>query len=994
MRWSTRLVVFAVACRMFLPAAAFAQGSVTGAVRDATGALLPGVTVEASSPALIEKVRSVVTDGTGQYRIVDLRPGTYTVTFTLYGFSPFKREGIQLTGSFTATVDADLKVGSVAETVTVTGESPIVDVQSTVQERVMAKDVIDSIPVGRGQADLAVLVPGMTSGAQDVGGQGTLALSGVAIHDGRATDQRQMVDGLTIRNVAGPGQTTNFIPDVGSSQEVTIDYAAGSAEAITGGVIFNFIPREGGNSFQGSFFGTATNSSFQGSNFTTGLQNLGLKAPNHLKDLHDYNPSVGGPLIKNALWFFSSARWQANRSYISGLWNNLNAGDLNAWTYNPDLSTQTNGSLTNNSVNTRVTWQVSPRNKVNVYYENQARSWQFASAGISPESEQNWEFPRLRTGTITWSSPISNRLLLDVRGAIHGEDIRDFWPTSPSDPFRSLIGIVEQGGLIPGLRYRGRANANDTSIAANDIITSNTSELRASLSYVTGAHALKLGVSNLWGNQVYYSYDTSTPYNFRFLNGVPNQITERQNQYEGLTGGVRSELALYAQDRWTIKRLTIGPGVRFDYAYTGWNGFHLGPAPLVPNRSIDFPDEPWYKFKDISPRLSLAYDVFGNGKTAVKVNAGRYELAVDPTSGNPISNQLVNRVTRIWTDRTSPGSPTYYVPNCDILNPQANGDCAKISDLRFGTPIPSTTYNPAILAGWNARPNNWEFSTSVQHEVVSGVGIDVGYFRRLYGNFVVTDNLALSASDFTAYSFTTPVDSRLPDGGGSLLTGLRDLNPDKVGQVNNYVTAADSLGGETEHFDGLDFSANIRTHGALLRGGVSTGRVTQDTCGIVTSHPEVTVLTTIGAVQSTTMCHIQTPFLTQAKLLATYEIPKIDVDVAVTFQSLPGPLIAANFLATNALVQPSLGRPLSSGVNATVNIVTPGTLYGERLNQLDLRFTKALRFGRGRVRVNLDAYNALNGNAIRSINVNYGSWLTPTAILDPRLYKISVQLDF
>src|SRR5580658_10139271 len=211
-------------CLVLVPATARAQSAVGGVVRDPSGAILPGVTVEAASPALIEKVRSVVTDGTGQYRIVDLRPGTYVVTFTLTGFVPVRREGIELAGSFTATVDADLKVGSVAETVIVTGESPIVDVQSAAQQRVMSKDVIDAIPVGRGQADLAVLVPGMSSGGQDVGGQSVLALSGVTIHDGRSVDQRQMIDGLTLRNVAGNGQTTNFIPDVGSTQEVTIDY--------------------------------------------------------------------------------------------------------------------------------------------------------------------------------------------------------------------------------------------------------------------------------------------------------------------------------------------------------------------------------------------------------------------------------------------------------------------------------------------------------------------------------------------------------------------------------------------------------------------------------------------------------------------------------------------------------------------------------------------------------------------------------------------------
>jgi hypothetical protein len=993
--WS--LVLACLACLVLVPAVASAQGSITGVVKDPSGAVLPGVTVEAASPVLIEKIRTVVTDGTGQYRIVDLRPGTYTVTFTLTGFVPVKREGIELTGSFTASVDADLRVGSVAETVTVTGESPIVDVQGTAQQRVMSKDVIDAIPVGRGQADLAVLVPGMSSGGQDVGGQSVLALSGVTIHDGRSVDQRQMIDGLTLRNVAGNGQTTNFIPDFGSTQEVTMDYAANSAEAITGGVIFNFIPREGGNTFRGSFYGAATNSSFQQSNYTPQLQSLGLKVPNHLKDLHDYDASVGGPVMKDKLWFFSSGRLQGDKSYVAGLWNNLNSGNPDVWNYSPNLNQQSVMVLNDNSLDTRLTWQATPRSKFNIYYNNQWRYWDFSNIALSPESTQIWYFPRDRTGTLSWSSPVTSKLLLDVRGAIHGEDIRDYYPTDPSDPFRSLISVTEQGGLIPGLTYRGRCDFSQTSIAACDQITSNTSEVKASLTYVTGAHAFKVGVGDLWGNQVYNSFDVPSETSYQFNNGVPNLITERQNLYQGLTGGVRAELGAFAQDKWTLKRFTLNPGVRFDYQYTGFNAINLGPVPLVPNRNISFPDSPWYRFKDVSPRLGAAYDVFGNGKTAIKANAGRYTQAADPTQGNPISTRLVNRVTRSWRDSAAPGSPTYYTPQCNLLNPLANGDCGTISDLRFGTPVPSTIYDPAVLGGWGVRPYNWEFSTSVQHELLPRVGVDVGYFRRVWGGFTVTDNLAVASTDFSPFRVTTPIDPRLPNGGGYVVSGLYNINPNKVGQVNNYVTSANDFGGETEHWNGVDITINARfAAGGLVRGGISTGRTVTDDCAIVTNNPQVSIVTTtLGTVQSTQMCHLQTPFLTQAKVLATYAVPKVGVDLAATFQSLPGPVIAANFVASNALVQPSLGRPLSGGAaNTTVNIVAPGAMYGERLNELDLRVTKGLRFREMRAKLNLDAYNALNGNVVRSVNPNYAAFLTPTAILDPRLFKISVQFDF
>ena len=897
-----------------------------------------------------------------------------------------------------------MKLGAVEETMTVTGQSPIVDVQSASLQRVISKDVIDAIPAGRGQSALAVLIPGMTAGGQDVGGSNNQTLSAISIHGGRGTDQRQSVDGLTVRNVAGQGNSTNTVMDVGSSQEMTIDYAAGNAEAVTGGVLFNFVPKEGGNNFSGSFFGSHTNTNFQNSNYTPELEAQGLRAPNRLKNLFDYNASAGGPIAKDKVWFYSSARFQRSENYIAGLWENKNAGDLTKWLYEADLDRQTSSFLKSNTVNTRVTWQASPRNKFNIYFDNSWRYWNASLVGVSSESEQKYDFPRLRTLTAGWSSPVSNRMLVDVRMGVRAEDIFNFYDEDPNGPYRNLIGVVEQNQVIPGigsigtLRYRGRSNTNDTGIAANDQIASGTSEIKGSVSYITGSHALKVGFTDFWGIQTYNSPELNNAYNIRLNNGVPNQITQRQNQYMGIKGGVRAEAGIFIQDRWTVSRLTVNAGLRYDYNHTGWDEYTFGPGPLVPNRNFTIPKSDFYKFHDLMPRVGAAYDIFGTGRTALKLNIGKYGLAPDPTSGVPARDRIVGRVTRSWTDADGD-----FVPDCDLINPLAQSPattgsidtCGQISDLRFGTAVPSQAYDPAILTGWNARPNNWEFSTSVQHEVVKGLGVDVGYFRRSYGNFVVTQNRAVTPADFTAYSIPVPVDSRLENSGGTL-GGLFNVNQNKFGQVDNYVTAADNFGGQTEVFNGVDLNADARLGGVTVRGGISTGKVTQDTCEIVKTHPEVTVTTTIGTVQSADQCHVVTPFLTQVKLFGIYNVPKIGVGIAATLQNLPGPLVAANYIATNAVIQPSLGRPLSGGVaNATINLVTPGTMYGERLNQLDVRLSKDFRFGARRlIRANLDIYNVMNSSPVRSVNSAYASWLVPTAILDPRLFKISAQLDF
>ena len=261
-------ILFVLMCLLIVPAAASAQGSIAGTVKDASGAVLPGVTVEASSPVLIEKVRSVVTDGTGQYKIVDLRPGPYVVTFTLTGFSTFKRDGIELTGSFTASVNAELKVGAVAETVTVTGESPMVDVQTTTKQQVLAKEIIEALPTSRNYVTLARIVLGTTGAGgalNDVGGSALGDVgSNMTVHGSASTDQRITVNGVSVMTLQAGGSLGGQQPDPGSASEVSVDTSSLSADLPSGGLRINFIPRDGGNRFSNSTFFTFSNSSLQG----------------------------------------------------------------------------------------------------------------------------------------------------------------------------------------------------------------------------------------------------------------------------------------------------------------------------------------------------------------------------------------------------------------------------------------------------------------------------------------------------------------------------------------------------------------------------------------------------------------------------------------------------------------------------------------------------------------------------------------------------------
>src|SRR5688572_14674134 len=594
---------------LLVPSFAHAQASIAGLVKDASGAVLPGVTVEAASPALIEKTRTAVTDGSGQFTVIDLRPGTYTVTFTLPGFSTVRREGIVLTGSFVATVNADLRVGTVEETITVTGETPIVDVQSTKQQRVMDAELIASIPTGRSLANIAALIPGVVAwssrGLNDVGGTDNLQNTYMSIHGGRQYDQRTLIDGILIGNILGTGTSTNFTADMGSTQEVTIDTSGGTGDQTTGGVKINYVPRDGGNTFRVSLFATGVNSSFQGDNMTPELVVRGLRQPNRLKQSYDVNPTGGGPIVRDKLWFYSATRFQTNQNYVAGIYDNKNAGNVNSWVYDPDLSSQGLFAIVQKSANTRITWQANERNKITGFFEKQWRTWDDGAAGTAPEAFTRYRFPRNQIALFGWTSPMTNRLLFEARGAYHAE----IWANAATDEVlsnsRQLIPVQEQGGAIPGLLYRSLYGTYPRQEAPAIM------QGQASVSYVTGSHAFKAGFDLLQGTHTNPVTGNDFGLRYRFNNGVPNLITMDAVPFENKWN--LREIGFYAQDKWTVNRWTMNYALRVDTYATTFPASHLGPGTLLPQRDISFPETPFYRFKDDSPRLGVAYDLFGNG---------------------------------------------------------------------------------------------------------------------------------------------------------------------------------------------------------------------------------------------------------------------------------------------------------------------------------------------------------------------------------------------
>ena len=977
-----RLLFAVVACLVLAPAAAFAQATISGTVTDASGAVLPGVTVEAGSPALIERVRSVVTDGNGQYRIVDLRPGAYTVTFTLPGFSTVRREGVELTGSFVATINVDMRVGALSETITVTAETPTVDVQSATRQRVMDTEVIESIPTGRNTFALGVLVPGVIAQnaggtlVQDVGSARIDAALGLAIHGSRQSDQTILFNGVSTSAQASSGYATRTTFNPIAVQEVTFDYSAVNAEVGQGGVRINMIPKDGGNVFAGTFHVNFATPGMQGSNSSDRLRQAGLGAPDRLRTNWDVNAGLGGPIRRDRLWFYVSGRFQEASNYVAGIFENKNANNPNVWTYEPDATKQGYTGFSGNSGDLRLTWQANQKNKLGLAWTYQVNCGcpQVVSATVSPEADQRATFPEQQKLLFDWTSPVTNRVLLEA-GFLQSYGVSVRSPIAGLNP--QMITVVEQS---TGLKYRGP----DPGLRWQD---NESNHLRAAVSYITGAHAMKLGLTQTWGYFFQTTYAVQ-PLSYRFNLGVPNQLTMAAVPYSERTQTDR-DLGIFAQDTWRMGRLTLGLGVRYDYYGNSQPEQHLGPTQFTPGRDVRFPASSNLSWHDLTPKLTSAYDLFGTGKTAVKVSLNRYveSLAAGaglPAAVNPLSN-IVNSTTRSWNDLNRD-----FVPNCDLLAPGANGECGALANLAFGTVRPGVAYDPGLMHGWSRRGFNWEFAAGVQHEIMPRVAVDVGYFRRWFGNFQVTDNRAVGPSDFNTFSITAPSDPRLPGGGGYVISGLSDVSPAKFGQVDNFVTLAKNYGTQTEMWQGIDLTMNARPRsGLLVQGGISAGRTVRDSCEILRQLPETNPVNPY--------CHVETPFLNQVKMLGSYTIPKVDLQIAGTFQSFDAPQngIIANYVATTTAVAPSLGRPLSGGTaNVTVNLIDPLSVYGDRVNQLDLRVGKILRVGTTRTRLALDLFNALNAAPVMTENPNYAAFRRPTSIMTARFAKVTMQFDF
>jgi hypothetical protein len=996
-RFALRMILGFTSLILF-PTAIFAQGGIAGQVTDSSGAIMPGVTAEASSPALIEGVRTAVTDGQGRYQITDLRPGVYKVTYTLPGFRTIVREDIELTTGFTATVNIQMAVGAVEETITVAGAAPVVDVQSVTTQTVMTREILDTVPTGRNIQAIGILIPGtglqVGGGASynvDVGGSAGMQQSPLAYHGN--TNSVQQVDGIRFNNMEGAGQYSGMYWNDGMIQEIQYTTSGDSAETQAGGVRINMIPKEGGNTFRGTVVGNFTYDKWHSDNLDQRLKDRLLQSVGKIQRIWDFNPSIGGPLVRDRLWFHYSLRnWGVNRT-VPGSFSEI------------DLNRQSIDDSYINSNVLRLTWQIDDKNKLGAHYDRNHKyrgHWGLAS-NVSEEAAAIEDMPQSFNASVKWTSTITNQLLAQAGIGLYTQQYREIYepelPTAPGqavhtfpitnrryDPYFTNVDI---GGvnLVRGA-FRG----------GNILHISGVRNYIGSLSYVTGSQSFKAGIQYQEGVSRQHDYYNGAM-EIRWLNGAPSQALLRavpRNAAENIR-----DLGLYVDERWTINRLTLSGGLRFDY-FNGYAPEQWSPAGPFISARMTPRVENIPNWRDINPRLGVSYDLFGNAKTALKFTMGRYvdQAVAAPTRGLNPMRQISDTDTRAWLADTNGN----MIPDLNELGPTGNA--------RFGTIVQSVRFDPAYVDGFGARPGHWNYHGSVQHELRPGLGVSATYsFVKLFNTLLPAsraaanfgrspDNLRWTPADFDEFTIVVPDDPRLPaDIRGTTITGLYVIKDASRPLVDDYRSFAKNYGDHKEAYNGVDLNINWRMgNGGNLGGGMTWGNSHINDCYVV---DDPTQLRFCDRNVDPNSGLVRGGF--QVKLLGSYPL-LAGWQLSGSLQSVRGPEITAAWTSRdfNGTIRfPNTARPsLGATPSITVQLIEPGTMYDDRLVQLDLRGAKTFGRGANRVRVMIDLYNALNNNAVlqRSafggLDVYGANWGRPLGILEGRLFKIGAQLDF
>ena len=954
------LTFLALVCVVGMPAVARAQSAISGVVRDTSGAVLPGVTVEAASDALIEKTKTVTSDGQGRYQIVDLRPGQYVVTFTLPGFNTVRRDGVELPSNFTAQINADLRVGALEETVNVSGASPVVDVQNAVQQTVLSRAVLDAVPTGRSVPTLGALMVGARLALPDVGGTSSMQNRDLTVHGSDGRDTTFQVDGMTLNGIEGDGSVQSYFNDA-MFEEVSYQTSAISAEVSAGGVRANMIPKDGGNTFKGTLFFSGANSNLQ-SNNSDDAKALGLIAPDALNKVWDLNVSEGGPIRKDRLWFFASYRDWGVYQYIANSFFGWGPKGPNIAGTSP-TGEQTIDDASIRSGMVRLTSQFG-KHKVAAYldrirkyrgHENSAG----AGVVIAGEATDIRAPKQYYTTEGKWTSTYSSRLLTEVGYAINNESY-DLTPVAEG------VGVIPRRDITLNTLY----GSYDGGVYYREPIRR---FLMGSASYVTGSHAVKAGVQFQNGYFWRQRREVADLVQ-RYRNGLPDSVLVHNTPGDS-RANMNADLGIFLQDSWTLGRFTINPGVRYEYFNGSIPERSVAAGRFVPARTFaEKTDVP--NWKDVSPRFGMAWDIQGNGKTAVKFGVGKYVRAYTTGFAETYDPNFYDTDTRNWTDTNGD----------DIAQ---NSEIGAAQNVNFGV---RASRRPADDI---KRPYQVEANVSVQREVIPGTSVTFSYFRRDYKNLIWTDNLAVNPSDYTPYTVPSPLNN-----GESVV--IYNLNPAKLGVVDELDQNSSNNYRKYTGYD-VNFTSRIGTKLNVF-GGFSLGRQIANTCE--TENPNF--------LRFCDQSQYDIPYQTQLKVSGSYVLPWA-VQISGSLQSYPGdarnttvdgavdaargiaaedPSLRVNWNVNSAIFRALTGVPLTV-TQVIVPLNAPGSKFLKRQNQVDVRLKRAFTFAKINLEAQVDAYNFFNTGVILTQNQTFGTALDrPTSILQGRLFRFGLQAKF
>jgi hypothetical protein len=1016
---SAACIVAACVFVLFSPVAS-AQSSISGQARDSSGAVMAGVSVEASSPALIEKSRTVTTNGEGRYAIVDVRPGTYTVTFTMSGFSTVKQQ-IEVPSNVTVPVDGVMQVGSIGQVVEVQAAMATVDVDNAAHSSVLTRNEMDALPTSRNPQSMGSYTPGVHLNQPDVGGSQQIEQTYMVSHGNPSYRDTYLLDGMMINTTQADGQIQIYV-DNALVQEVTYQNTNVSAEVTGGGVVANFVPREGGNILHGNLFLGWIPSSFVGSNIDTALTARGVTGQSAVTKIEDFDGSVGGPVKKDKLWFLVSGRKQltfvqaANSFYVNGA-----PGVEQSYIYSGGV---------------RLTYQINSKHKFAAMW---TRDWKTKeqdvvtggqTADVNPlvsSLERKPKMYYILQGR--WTGTLTPRLLVQAGATYTKLDYNiNYHDGVQKTPFTPAWFAGAQ-------ELDQTKNARSIAGAVNTFAKYDRAVWNASGTYVTGSHQVKFGIQDSFGvaqvdnianGDAYYNYTNGVPLSITAFN-TPTYVNTRLNH----------DLGLYAMDTWRFKRLSVTAGLRWEYLSAQVDPQSAPAGRFTAARNFQQIDCTTIKgmscFKNWAPRIGLVYDVFGNHKTAVKMGFGKYNSPIATGVVNNFNPMTLRSQTIQWLNRPTTACQSHDPTGCfPSGNGFSDGDIGPNPNPRFGQ------INGVGLDPNYHREYQIQYNIGVQRELMRGVTLNFTWNHGANYQAIHVENYAVPASAWTPFQISNPLD-------GSPIT-VFNLQPSYFGLTPalHQTNAPQSL--RTNVYNGYEVAVTARLpHGAFLIGGWTIDRLRDRGCDMNTDP----LSTALNDPNSLRFCDWNgslyqdlgkvtgIPYRNEFKLQGNLPI-KWGIEVNGSLYSDPvfstnysvnpggvsqaGAVLAGQVSGFTTVLWPisptarypadctcpNPGGLVDAGLTQgaeTIALIAPGSRFTPRLSQLDIGARKVFHI-REKFTIMGEAqfFNVTNSNAVLTESYTLGTSVkpylaggpggVPTAVLNPRMMRLNLQFKF